>query len=256
MYANNVILAMPRRSLELLDQKNFFFKNPDLQVNMRSIIKEASMKILLGFDKPWWRKNMSPEDPLNGRCITDLPMRQCYYFGTDEKNQHSLMLASYNDMQTVKFWKALMPAPRYTKADEIYFPRETDHIKHQSLEEFMKKFQDNLTTKCMVKELMNQLKELHGNPNIPDPYVALVKDWGKDPYGAGYHSWKARYPVEDIAKFMRNPIKNESVFIVGEAYSFRQGWVEGAFSTAEKLLNKNFGLKRPSWIPEDYHLAA
>ncbi|MFX9552256.1 hypothetical protein ABTO49_22010, partial [Acinetobacter baumannii] len=43
----------------------------------------------------------------SGHSITDLPMRQCYYFGTDPNDSHSMFLASYNDMQTVTFWKAL-----------------------------------------------------------------------------------------------------------------------------------------------------
>jgi hypothetical protein len=41
---------------------------------------------------------------------------------------------------------------------------------------------------------------------------------------------------------------------VGEAYSYGQGWVEGALDTAESMIEDFFGLKRPAWLPKDYAL--
>ena len=38
--------------------------------------------------------------------------------------------------------------------------------------------------------------------------------------------------------------------MIGEAYSQAQGWVEGAFVTAEQVLYDHFGLCRPCWIPD------
>jgi hypothetical protein len=43
---------MPRKSLELLDQNNFFFninQNSTLNYNIRSVIMEPAFKILMGF---------------------------------------------------------------------------------------------------------------------------------------------------------------------------------------------------------------
>ncbi|PHM74593.1 monoamine oxidase [Xenorhabdus kozodoii] len=53
---------------------------------------------------------------------------------------------------------------------------------------------------------------------------------------------------------MRHPIKNESVHIIGEAYSGDQGWIEGAFCVAEKLLQECFGLNWPNWLDDKYYL--
>ena len=119
-YANNIILAMPRRSLELLDQYNFFFdthRQPLLRHNLESVIMEPSYKILLGFEYPWWR---DLGEMIHGHSITDLPMRQCYYFGTDPSDGHSLLLGSYNDMTTVHFWEGLSKHP------ELFQVRITD----------------------------------------------------------------------------------------------------------------------------------
>ena len=109
---------MPRRSLELLDQDNFFFnvnENTELNNNIRSVIKEPAFKILMGFDTPWWKEL----GITTGHSITDLPMRQCYYFGTAELTDHSMLLGSYGDMETESFWKALADDP------EKFRPRAT-----------------------------------------------------------------------------------------------------------------------------------
>ena len=53
---------------------------------------------------------------------------------------------------------------------------------------------------------------------------------------------------------MRKPVESEHIYIVGEAYSYGQGWVEGALDTAESMVEDFFGLKRPSWLDKDYAL--
>ncbi len=244
VYANTLVLAMPRKSLELLDQDNFFFstnENVELNDNIRSIIMEPAFKILMGFEYPWW-KELGIH---SGHSITDLPMRQCYYFGTDPDNNHSMLLGSYGDMETETFWKALSD-------DRVLF--KVRAVKSASLQE-LHKLDDVQATQFMVSELMNQLRELHGKEvKIPEPYVTYFKDWTDDPYGAGYHAWKAGFSVKDVMPYMRKPVADESIHIIGEAYSDQQGWVEGAFCEAEKMLQEHFGLSRPYWLSPDYYL--
>jgi len=250
--ANKIVLAMPRRSLELLDQNNFFFNQDTktvLQKNMASVIKEPSLKILMGFEYPWWVDDFGT---LSGHSITDLPMRQCYYFGTDPDNSHSLFLGSYNDMRTVTFWQALANSRRKGgNTRKLFTPKATKRLKNAR---FSNDLLSNQATEVMVREAMYQVKELHGRRSIPEPYVTWYKDWCEDPYGGGYHAWKANYDVKEIMEYMRNPDHAESIYICGEAYSDQQGWVEGAFCVAENMLEDFFGLKRPKWIPKDYYL--
>jgi len=250
--ANKIVLAMPRRSLELLDQNNFFFDQDTrkvLQKNMASVIKEPSLKILMGFEYPWWVRDFGTEA---GHSITDLPMRQCYYFGQDPDDSHSLFLGSYNDMQTVTFWQALANSKRAGGIQRpLFVPLATQKT---SEEAFSEELISNQATQVMVDEAMNQIRELHGREDIPMPYVTWYKDWSKDPYGGGYHAWKANYDIEDTMCYMRNPIPEETIYICGEAYSDQQGWVEGAFCVAERMLEDHFGLLRPDWIPTGYYL--
>ena len=51
---------------------------------------------------------------------------------------------------------------------------------------------------------------------------------------------------------LRQPVPGANVHLCGEAYSASQGWVEGAINTAERVLDTQFGMKRPSWVSPSY----
>lgn len=244
VYCDRIVLAMPRRSLQLLDQDNFFF-DPEhheaLQEGVDSVYCEPSYKILMGFETPWWKDDFGTEA---GHSITDLPMRQCYYFGTDPENSHSLFLGSYNDMQTVTFWEALAALPKR------FSPRATRLAPLMALAGLA----SVQASQAMVDEVMKQVRELHGLDSIPDPYVTWYKDWTADPYGGGYHAWKAGVPVWQTMPYMRQPFASEAIHIIGEAYSDQQGWVEGALCVAEKMLEQCMKLDRPDWLSPEYYL--
>jgi monoamine oxidase len=248
-YADNVILAMPRRSLELLDQHNFYFDNDtkkNLQRNLDSVIREPSFKLRMGFERPWWHEMIGAH---SGESITDLPMRQCYYFGVDPKNHHSLFLASYNDMRTVPFWNVLASC-----SDDVQrFHASPTRLASQ---EDIDPWRDDQAPQVLIDEALGQVCELHGcdASAIPAPYITYFKDWSIDPYGGGYHAWRAGVDVAGTMRYMRRPDKNESVHICGEAYSDQQGWVEGAFCVAENMLQEWFGLSWPGkWLRKDYY---
>lgn len=248
VHADKVVLAIPRRSLELLGSNpNFLFLydgrgGATFRQAVSSTIIQQSMKLLMGFEEPWWTKDFGATA---GESITDLPMRQCYYFGTNKKSSHSLFLSSYNDIDTVSFWAAL-------EGDEPFVPKPTRLASAADLEA-VSKFP---APKVMVAESMEQVRELHGHQPypIPDPYVAIFHDWAKDPFGGGYHAWNPNISVRDVMKYMRQPRRAEAIHVVGEAYSDQQGWAEGAFCVAELLLREHFGLKPARFIPKDYYL--
>jgi monoamine oxidase len=250
VYADNIILAMPRRSLELLDQQDFFFDQDtqsELQKGIASVIKEPSFKLLMGFEHPWWHELIGAHA---GESITDLPMRQCYYFGVDAKNRHSLFLASYNDMRTVPFWNVLA---EHKGGKGRFEPTQTEFVSHEDLDPW----RDDQAPQVLVDEAMAQVRELHDSDaeHIPSPYVTYFKNWSVDPYGGGYHAWHAGIDVAATMRYMRRPDRNETVFICGEAYSDQQGWVEGAFCVAENMLQDGFGLDWPEkWLRKDYYL--
>ncbi len=168
-----VVLALPRRSLELLDQDCFLFSNDggetrtQLAETVPSVLLQPSFKLLMGFEEPWWKHDTGAT---SGESITDLPMRQCYYFGTDPKNSHSLFLGSYNDMDTVTFWSALQMA-----GGELFKPRPTKLADANAV----RALADMQAPQVMVDEAMCQIREMHGISNIPAPYITYYKDWGE-----------------------------------------------------------------------------
>lgn len=248
VHADAVVLAMPRRSLELLDMYPGYlslYDGPDgatFRQAVSSTIIQQSMKILMGFEEPWWTKDFGA---LAGESITDLPMRQCYYFGTDTQDTHSLFLSSYNDIDTVSFWAAL-------EQDELFEPRATSVVSQADVEAVA----GLQAPKVMIAESMRQVRELHGHQpyEIPDPYVTWFNDWAHEPFGGGYHAWNPDVSVRDVMRYMRRPRASEAIHVVGEAYSDQQGWAEGAFCVAELMLREHFGMKPAPFIPPSYYL--
>ncbi|MEC4894676.1 MAG: FAD-dependent oxidoreductase [Oscillatoria sp. PMC 1051.18] len=237
VFAKHLILAMPKRSLELLDQNNFFFRNPQLRRNLQAVSTNPAFKLFLCYPYPWWRK-LQIED---GTSITDLPIRNCFYFGTEgeqtwgktppePQNINSLMMASFTDGHATNFWQVM-------KEDVNSSDREL------------------LTaSEKMVFTAQQQLKELHNLEDLPSPYAAFYLDWTKDPYGGGWHTWTPLCKPWEIIPQIRRPIPEQNIYICGDCYSNVQGWVQGALNSAEKVLQDHFNLTWPDWLDKDYDL--
>jgi lysine 2-monooxygenase len=243
--AKKLILAMPRRSLELI--KSTFFEDKWLKANIPSVLIQSAFKLLLAYESPWWRSM----GLVAGRSVTDLPIRQVYYFGTEAEQPHgkpwmnSLLMASYNDISTVPFWKGLeIGEPYQGYRPSCIDPKNPDPIPKTEYP----------ATDQMVDIANRQVAQVHALPQIPMPYSAAYHTWNEDPYGGGWHEWKANYRLDEVMCRMRKPVPAENIFIVGEAYSYGQGWVEGALDIAESTMEDFFGLECPEWLPNSYQL--
>lgn len=245
VFAKKVVLAMPRRSLELI--KSEFFNDPWLKENIPSVLIQSAFKLFLAYERPWWRAL----GLVAGRSVTDLPVRQIYYFGTEAEQEgglpylNSLLMASYNDISTVPFWKGLEDGEPF----QGYMPSCIEPGVRNPVPDA-----ECVATDEMVYVANRQVSEVHALPEIPKPYSAVYHSWNEDPYGGGWHEWKANYRLDEIMCRMRKPVADQDIFIVGEAYSYGQGWVEGALDTAESMLQDFFGLKCPYWMDPSYQL--
>jgi lysine 2-monooxygenase len=246
--AKKVILALPRRSLELI--KSTFFGNHWLKDNIPSVLIQSAFKLFLAYEQPWWRAL----GLVAGRSVTDLPVRQIYYFGTEGEQKHgwpfmnSLLMASYNDISTVPFWKGLEKGEPYRGYRPSCLEPGVKDTEIVPKSEFP-------ATDEMIQVANRQVAQVHGLPEIPMPYSAVYHTWNEDPYGGGWHEWKANYRLDQVMWQMRKPVAEHDIYIVGEAYSYNQGWVEGALDTAESTLQEFFGLNTPAWLePRDYPL--
>ena len=180
-----------------------------------------------------------------GPSATDMPIRQVVYFGDNARNKKGKkvygILASYDDIQYTTFWKALEIGPNRER--EIAESRDTQTLKGPCK-----------ATPIMVKMLRKQLASLHFGSqasynSVPEPLETKYMDWSLPPFNAGYHAYLSHYNIGDVQQKIRKPSslvkgKNSNLFIVGSTYSNDQAWVEGAFCTAESVLNDFFNIEK------------
>lgn len=245
--ARRLILAMPRRSLELLDRSGAVLDpaNHDVHRLIRSVTPIPLFKLGICYERPWWQ-DLPPVDPgtggpqriTNGKSVTDLPVRQCYYWAVNPKNNHAVILI-YDDGLDLDYWASL----RDSRA--AAYPHNAAILSAAAVPEDWSKFP---APKRMVDEVHRQLLELHGNPpNVPEPYTAAYRDWGDDPYGGGANFWPVGVRSYDVSTRIIQPKPSLPVYICGECYSHAQGWVEGALATAEEMLQRHLGVSPPAW---------
>jgi monoamine oxidase len=243
--AKSLVLAMPRRSLELIDPSGPVL-DPDRR-DVREMIESVTpiplFKICVAYDFPWWESVGVSE----GRSVTDLPIRQCYYWataeasGADPDNRKGVLLASYDDGPNTAFWGGLTDPNRLS-------PFEPTHDRLTAEHPGAQEWSDYAPTAAMVAEVDRQLREVHHVRYTPTPYAAAYMDWSVDPYGGGVNYWNVHVRIPDMISRMAQPAPPLPVYVCGEAYAAWHGFVEGALETAELVLQSHFGLAPPDWL--------
>lgn len=246
IYARSLILALPRRSLELLDPTGAFMGSLDVQQLVASVTPIPMFKLFLCYREPWWESH----GITTGMSITDLPARTCYYWGVEGEGskRRALLMATLNDMLAADFWAGLRNPPSATSQPSIDpglgaagLPRWESY--------------SAMGQTAMIEEANRQLALLHDLPEIPAPYAGAYRDWSEDPFGGAGSLWNSQLRSVDLAPRMLKPLPELPVYICGEAYSRNQGWVEGALETAEALLQQHFQLDPPRWCSAAQELA-
>jgi hypothetical protein len=243
LYARHVVLALPQRSLQLLDPGSFIFDNAQFRDDILTVRPQAASKLFLSYTEPWWQQLSPPIQ--TGRSDTDLPLRQCYYFGTQSSGPDagmSLLMASYNDGMTDEFWDTYLKRSQYGPHQPPYMGRHSGLIDPRLL-----------APHDMVMEVQRELTEMHNFP-VPAPAAAIYHNWVEDPIGAGWYFWNPHVRSWEVAPRIRQPMPGYPVYVCGSCYSENQGWVEGALNTAEMTLESMFGLPRPSWVSPNYYM--
>jgi len=223
--AARLVLALPRRSLERID--NF----PDAKTHahfgylIRSVTPIPASKALLLYKRPWWRDHGIVE----GRNITDMPARQFYCLGSETTRLPSEdtggygVLMAYCDTTNVATWQKLVTKPDpsgFTTLDGV---------------------------SPLAREVHREATLVIGKTDL-QPLAARFQDWSVDPYGGGWHYYSLGHDGVADSAAMLQPISDYPLYVVGEAYSRAQGWVEGALERTETMLQRHFGLHNPRWL--------
>ena len=257
VHADQLFLAMPRRSLELIAPgcpPDYMLNDVRVKYFLESSIDQPAIKLVLIFDQAWWTSadckyppklvpptNAPPNTPkaqwVGGATITDLPLRMVYYFannipgGPGATGGPYVMLASYDDMYYSSFWRELETAGGYATAPSLVRQPLTGPTSVP-------------VDSPLAGILMKQLAEAHGMDinKVPTPSAVYFQDWGQDPFGGAYHGWAAHYNICRMMDCIRAPYQKilnnpeRKTYVIGSCYSFDQAWVEGAFCTAESVL--------------------
>lgn len=244
--ATTLILAMPRRSLDLLAPASPLLQQA--QPLISAVTPRPLFKLFTTYSNPWWLASGYTDAtgkyiPVqSGRSVTDLPVRQTYYWpkndGSPATSGESMLLASYDDGNNIGFWDGLRP--QRTQAWKIgklqaavEQPFTAAGKKSRGLDWY-----DYQAPAAMVAEVARQLKTMHGLGHTPIVNNAAFRDWGADPFGGGWNSWNIGVKSWDVKEKIIQPIGKVPLYICGEAYSDAQGWVEGALQTADMMLEK------------------
>ncbi len=215
--ASAVVLAMPRRSLELLSCS--ILSEDSVQELIGSVTGQPVLKMFCCYGSNWW----GSLGITSGSSATDLPLGQMWYFGPDSaSNSNSLLMASYCDTLDATYWEGISTGPRFETTGP---PASDPHWAAQA------------PSSDQVAELQRQLALVH-DMAIPDPYSAAWMDWSGDPYGGAFNTWNVGVRPDEVAAQILQPDPSQGLYVCGEAYSFDQGWVEGALDTAEQVVTQ------------------
>ncbi|MCB9640636.1 MAG: FAD-dependent oxidoreductase [Myxococcales bacterium] len=248
--ARHLILAMPRHSIERLDQTGVVLDKQNHHVHyLLGAVKPIPMfKIFMCYPYPWWEA----VGVTKGQSVTDMPIRQSYYWGVegrqpgaDRNNTNAVLMATYDDGNNVDFWAGLRTNPQ---AKALFEPLVNRFVDPEALP--YPEWRTYRAPRAMVQEIHRQLKVMHGLPYAPEPYDAAYRDWADEPFGGAINLWNIHYKSWEVIPAITQPEASAPVYICGEAYSDEQGWVEGALSTAEIMLSQHFGLPQPDWLSD------
>jgi monoamine oxidase len=169
--ADLVVLALPRRSLELITSDVL----AEAGALVGSVTGQPVMKVFCCYDEAWWTGLSIAQ----GSSGTDLPVGQVWYFGPDPETGKALLLGTYDDTLSTSFWEGLSSGPRFPSGSGNVDPN----------------WAAQAVSTDMIAELQTQLGEMHGM-TIPEPYGAAWMDGARTRTAArsthGTSAWTPR----------------------------------------------------------------
>ena len=242
-----LILAMPRRAIDLLAPTSPALQS--IQALTGSVTPRPLFKVFTTYSSPWWlaagyTNSAGTFIPVaSGRSVTDLPVRQTYYWpkntGEPALSGEAMLLASYDDGNNIGFWDGLRPQRAKAWREGLSQSEITDAFSGTIDESCIDHDWNQYKAPArLVAEVARQLQTMHGLSYTPEVKNAAFRDWGQDPFGGGWNSWNIGVKSWEVKEKITQPIDNLSLYICGEAYSDAQGWVEGALQTADIMLEK------------------
>jgi hypothetical protein len=163
------------------------------------------------------------------KAYVTVPYFKPYYHLFDTVSVGNLLriYAKY-DLTTNKWLQNIKKTVTDNKLQFI-IPISGDLIQISYSDDYIANFWNALSVKETKKQLTRLVKEMFPNENVTEPLWITKHYWC-----CGSHFWKPNVNSKDIQKQI-NDI-NDNIKIVGEIYSSRQAWIEGALETVENSM--------------------
>ncbi|MFC6671118.1 flavin monoamine oxidase family protein [Marinobacterium aestuariivivens] len=287
MTANKIVLGLPRLALEkLFVGSNLLNELPTEQSeklwdSLQTATNQPLLKINLYYDKAWWGNKMSGQPEVAfGPNFSDSPLGSVYPFYAID--QPSFAALEYGDWLRNNDKK---PSPevadkletinqsRYRKPAALTIYCDYLNINYwQTLQNNGERFDSPLqreysernpqtlyaASQSVVARATHYFRELFNTHYVPEPILTSARIWSgttrfnvddSQEFGFGVHQWAVEADDREVMEFLSEPIPN--IYCCGEAFSDYQGWVEGALRSANRVLEKGFGLAPVSQVYEE-----
>ena len=275
-----LLLALPKAALLDIKFVNFgtregttLSQEEILTTYLQGVTANSLIKAFVIFEDDWWwqrldsthRENIikhgrislnEAREVVGGKLLTDMPIRQIYFhspsspaWGDTARPSHkctALML--YCDSRDAEYWSLLAdrgdtapfcrPCPVGNKIHDSHISDvlEAHGVPQRFINVIMRYLEGFVFDGLLPKDAVSK------------PVTAIFLDWSRPPYRGGWHAWNAgTRPWQDRGIIARPFGHDERVFIVGEAFSKEQGWIEGALRQTEFVLSSWLGVDEPSW---------
>lgn len=250
--AKQVILALPVYALRKIKWRPL--QETDVY---DTITPEHASKVFMTFDERWWLKEKTPEQPSTERdqhygnrvMKGSAPFSMMYDFGnitdpTDSSKQRYILLASYGDGKTTDDLQHHQTG-RTLDGSATGEQRVTEDM-------WSYLFRSLVTSICTIGT--TPIQETNCTSDLfrkfeqgLSPKTSVAQFWNKYPFGGGWVTQKAGFDWRNITKAQRKPSPGHQVYVVGADYSLGTfgGWTEGAFQTADEVLEEYFNVPTP-----------
>lgn len=207
--AGRVVLAMPAGAVARVEG---LAERPEIHALLSALAPQDAVATALVFKKPWWREI----GIYGGASTTDLPVRHLRHHGGEQwRGSRAGALISYSDGQSAQFWRGPefgAPATGWISADHP-----------------------------VACELHSQAQMMFGRKMpmaLPAPVAAFTQHWNESAAGAAFHMWSKGSSPADVMRSALCPVPAQKLHICGEAWSPRQGWIEGALESVDMMLER------------------
>jgi len=214
--AGRVMLAMPAAAVASVEG---LAERPEFKALFSALAPQNAVTTAVVYEQPWWREI----GITGGVSTTDLPARHLrHHGGARWQSSDAGTVVSYSDGENAEFW-------RHTGGGEATCGWiRPDHP--------------------VVGELHSQLQKMFGpkmRKPLPQPVAAFTQNWDESVAGVAFHMWSRGSIPADAMRRALSPVAAQKLHICGEAWSPRQGWIEGALESVDMLLERQILTDRP-----------